>query len=256
MSVVDDIATELHAVGVMPGGVLLVHASLKALGAIDGGPLSVIAGLAQAVGPLGTLLMPTLTYDLTHAPDPCFDQRRTPSIVGALTEVFRQLPGVRRSLQPTHSVAGHGPAFDDLVVDHLDDPTPCGRHSPFHRLLFRDDAQVLFLGCGLRPNTCMHAVEELLPTPYIFDATVKYRVIGADGAEQHRTICAYGFRRHGLQQRYDRLAECLQGNEWRRGRVRAAEVDLVMASAIRRRGLERLRQDPYAFVEPKALSSG
>lgn len=255
MSDISRLVSQLHELGVRPGGVLMVHASLKALGPIDGGPSALIAGLIDAVGPGGTLLMPTLTYELAYTADPCFDQLRSPSSVGALTELFRNHPGVRRSLQPTHSVAGIGPGFDALVADHIGDPTPCGPSSPFHRMLFRDDAQVLFLGCGLRPNTCMHAVEELLPAPYLLADPVRYRVIDAQGREHRPTIRAYGFRRHSLAQRYDLLGPLLcPTDELRRGRVLAAEADLVAAPAIRIRGLARLREDPYAFVEPKAAA--
>jgi aminoglycoside 3-N-acetyltransferase len=246
---VSRLVDDLLALGVRPGGVLLVHASLKALGPVDGGPAAVCAGLAQAVGPEGTVLMPTLSYDLAHQPDPVFDQARTPSVVGALTEFYRAQPGVRRSLHPTHSVAGQGPAFAALVAGHLDDATPCGPRSPFHRLLFRADAQVLFLGCGLRPNTCMHAVEELLPAPYHAGNEVRYRVIAADGSERQAVIRAYAFRSRGLTQRYDRLGALLSGDELRRGRVLAADCDLLEATGIRERGLAALRRDPYAFVE-------
>ncbi len=249
------IVTHVHDLGVRPGGVLLVHASLKALGPVDGGPTSVIQGLIDAVGPTGTLLMPTLTYELAYTADPCFEQLRSPSVVGALTELFRNHPGVRRSLHPTHSVAGVGPAFDALVEDHIADPTPCGPRSPFHRMLFRDDAQVLFLGCGLAPNTCMHAVEELLPAPYLLGDPVGYRVIDAQGREHRATVRAYSFRRLGLAQRYDRLASLLHPHDdIRHGRVLASEAILVAATAIRIRGLARLHEDPYAFVEPKKAS--
>lgn len=242
---------DLRALGVRAGGVLLVHASLKSLGPEAGGPTTVCAALAEAVGPQGTLLMPTLTYDLAYRDDPCFDQRTSPSLVGALTEVWRQQPGVSRSLHPTHSVAGRGPAFAALVAGHLDDPTPCGPRSPFHRLLFRADVQVLFLGCGLAPNTCMHAVEELLPAPYQLDREVRYRIRDEHGGERSAIIRSYGFRRLRLRQRYDRLEGLLQGDELRRGRVLAAEGLLVAATAIRERGLARLHEDAYAFVEPQ-----
>lgn len=247
-------ATDLRALGVRPGGVLLVHASLKSLGPVDGGAAAVCAGLVEALGPDGTLLMPTLSYELAHQPDPVFDQLRTPSVVGALSEFYRTQPGVQRSLHPTHSVAGRGPAFAALIAGHLDDSTPCGPHAPFHRLLFRDDAQVLFLGCGLRPNTCMHAVEELLPVPYIAGHDVHYRVIAADGSERRAVVRAYGFRRRGLTQRYDRLGALMSGGELRRGPVLAAACELLEATAIRAHGLAALRRDPYAFVEPASAA--
>ncbi|MEZ4833790.1 MAG: AAC(3) family N-acetyltransferase [Caldilineaceae bacterium] len=37
--------------------------------------------------------------------------------------------------------------------------TPCGPHSPFHKLLHHG-GKILMLGCGLKPNTTMHALEE------------------------------------------------------------------------------------------------
>lgn len=250
MSSAARLADDLRRLGVVPGGVLLVHASLKALGALDGGLPAVRDGLLAAVGAGGTLLLPTLSYDLSWQEAPCFDQLRTPSVVGALSEWFRQQPGVLRSLHPTHSVAGCGPAFADLVAGHIADATPCGARSPFHRLLFREDAQVLFLGCGLRPNTCMHAVEELAPPPYHAGDAVRYRVVAADGTVSEPIIRGYAFRRLGLAQRYDRLGELLLGAERRQGRVLDAASDLLAAPAIRQRGLAKLKSDPWAFVEP------
>ena len=126
------IATDLHNLGVQTGDLILVHASLRSLGKWPGGAETVVRGLLQAVGEGGTLLMPALSYE--QQPPHIHDTRRTPSNVGALPEYFRQRPGTQRSLHPTHSVCGVGPAVEALFKDHLCDHTPCGPHSPFHLL--------------------------------------------------------------------------------------------------------------------------
>src|SRR5512137_302949 len=99
---VGDLASDLLELGVRPEGVLLVHSSLKALGPRAGGPAHVIAGLQRALGPRGTLLMPALSYASVTPEHPLFDLRTTPSCVGIIPETFRRMPGVLRSLHPTH----------------------------------------------------------------------------------------------------------------------------------------------------------
>ena len=48
------------AAGVCPGDILLVHSSFKSLGPVDGGAEAVIGGFEDAIGPEGTLVVPTL----------------------------------------------------------------------------------------------------------------------------------------------------------------------------------------------------
>ena len=52
---------ELGALGVRPGGVLLVHTSFRRVRPVEGGPLGLIRALRGALGPDGTLVMPTMT---------------------------------------------------------------------------------------------------------------------------------------------------------------------------------------------------
>jgi aminoglycoside 3-N-acetyltransferase len=244
---------QLQRLGVREGGVLLVHASLRSLGRVEGGAETVIQALLAAVGPRGTLLLPALSYQTVTAANPNFDVRQTPSCVGALTEYFRRRAGTLRSIHPTHSVCGVGLRTGELLRGHEEDTTPCGPHSPFHKLP-RYDGQILFLGCGLRPNTSMHAVEEVVQPPYLFAYPVIYDIVDATGRLSTMKVRRHNFR--GWRQRYDRLANLLDGSALQTGKVLQAGCHLVEARAMWPAAVAKLRQDPFFFVEPEGAGDG
>src|SRR5688500_19439132 len=53
------LAEDLGRLGVRPGSVLLAHSSLSALGWVCGGAQAAVEGLLDALGPEGTLVVPT-----------------------------------------------------------------------------------------------------------------------------------------------------------------------------------------------------
>jgi len=110
----DRITRDLRALGVRESGTLLVHSSLSSLGFVRGGPKAVIEALRAAIGPQGTLVLPTHSWERSGRGDFTFDIRTTPSCVGAISETFRTMGGVTRSLHPTHSVAAIGPLSASL----------------------------------------------------------------------------------------------------------------------------------------------
>lgn len=240
------IAEGLVGAGVRPGGTVLVHSSLKSMGPVPGGPETVILGLLQALGPEGTLLLPALSYATVHAGNPVFDVLHTPSCIGAIPEYFRTRPGTIRSVSPTHSVCGVGLRAEELLSSQQLDDTPCGPHSAFRAL--RDiGGQIVMLGCGLAPNTSMHAVEEVAEAPYLFGATVEYRVILADGSETRLRVRRHAFA--GWRQRYERLASVLPPEALRSGPVLAATAHVIEAAIMWPLAVEAIRREPYHFVE-------
>jgi len=160
-----DLIALLRRVGVKLGDVLLVHSSFDEFQGFAGNPTDVILALQEAVGCSGTLLMPTspftgtaVDYVSTH---PVFDVSKTPSRMGLITELFRRSPGVMRSVHPTHAVAAWGANAPEIVKDHHLADTPCGRHTPYGRLL-DCDGKILFLGTDIDVMTFFHTVEEEL----------------------------------------------------------------------------------------------
>ena len=85
---------------------LVVHTVFSALGPIDGGPLALIDAVRDALGPAGTLVMPSMSDDDEHP----FDRAATPCVgMGIVADMFWRLPGVRRSDNPR----GTCDEFDD-----------------------------------------------------------------------------------------------------------------------------------------------
>lgn len=241
------IADDLRACGLRRGGVVLVHSSLSSLGHVDGGAETVVQGLLEALGPEGTLLMPALSYAQVTPTHPAFDVRHTPSCVGVIPEHFRTRPGTLRSLNPTHSVCGVGPQAAEMLGPHVHDGTPCGPHSPY-RLLRDVGGQLVMLGCGLRPNTSMHAIEEIADSPYLWGAAVEYRMTLADGQQVLVANRRHGFV--GWDQRYDRLEPLMGESEMRVGHCLRATVHVLETPAMWERALAAHREDPFHFVDP------
>ena len=240
------IAAELLESGLRRGGEALVHSSLSSLGHVPGGAETVVEGLLEGLGDEGTLLLPALSYEHVNARQPQFDVRHTPSNIGTIAEYFRTRPGSRRSLHPTHSVCGVGLRAGELLGEHHLDCTPCGPHSPFRRLR-EMGGQVVLLGCGMRPNTSIHGVEELVEPPYLFGETVHFELVNANGQVIPMDCRCHGFR--GWAQRYERAGGLLEGDGLKVGTVLQATVHILEAEAMWARGEEALKGDPLFFVE-------
>jgi aminoglycoside 3-N-acetyltransferase len=236
---------DLRAIGLQRGDTVLVHSSFRALGVEQ--PETLVQALIHAVGEPGTLLFPALSY--RQLPPTVHNTLTTPSCIGFLPEYFRTRPGTRRSLHPTHSACGVGARVDELLGEHSRDTTPCGPHSPFHKLL-HCGGKILMLGCGLRPNTTMHAIEEYCQPPYLFGEPLTYTLTDAAGITFEKLYTPHDFA--GFAQRYDRIAALLDDRQLARGSVGAAAAYLIDAHALYRQALAQLRRDPYFFVERDA----
>jgi aminoglycoside 3-N-acetyltransferase len=148
---------QLQLLGVQPGMQLLVHSSLRKLGAVVGGADSIIDSLLEILGPEGTLMMSTVSGNVNRE-QPVFHVEHTPSTVGTLSNVFRKRPGALRSLHPVHSIAALGARAEFFCEGHLQARTAWSEDSPYGKLM-RQDGHILFLGTNFSANTCMHALE-------------------------------------------------------------------------------------------------
>lgn len=175
-----DIVKGLRRLGVRRGQTLLVHSSLKSLGKVVGGAEAVIDALLDVLGDGGNLVMPSFSWSYQSWGLP-YHPLRTPSRVGLITESFRFRRGVIRSAHATHSLAALGRRGKFITANHPPEGSPFSRTGPWGKL-FKLDARVLFLGCGLKPNSTLHAVEDWTDLPYMSDAGEPAKVIQAGGS--------------------------------------------------------------------------
>jgi aminoglycoside 3-N-acetyltransferase len=234
------VTSQLQALGVRAGGVLLVHTSFRAVGPVEGGPLALIGALGEALGPQGTLVMPTMTDG--EAP---FDPRTTPtSDMGITAELFWRQPGVLRSGHPGGSFAARGPRADQICAPQPLSP-PHGPVSPVGRV-HELGGQVLLLGVTHSEDTTIHLAEALAGVPYSVSHPC---VVTIDGAVRTIDIaetdhCCRNFVLVGAW-----LAE--RGLQ-RTGQVGRAQATLADARDIVSVTVERLREDPLTFLCPPA----
>lgn len=232
-----DLKRALLQVGIVPGDVLMVHSAFDKFLGFEGGPVDVVWALQEAVGADGALMMPTIPFQGTAVAyalgDPVFDVRHTVSRMGLISDLFRRCTGVVRSIHPTHSVAVWGKRADEIIAGHERSNTPCGRLTPYARLLDHD-GKILLMGVSASTMTfCYFAAEELeprLPVPVLTRETYAMRWKDADGTVRVSNVRLFA---RGIDHDLRPLvAELKRRQQWRRGRVGRLRLALVRARDV------------------------
>lgn len=173
------LTNDLRRLGVGSGDMVMVHASLRAIGPIEGRAATLIDALDAAVGPTGTLLMMVSPDDpwawvnerpeherasLLVGAEP-FETLTAPTApdVGVLAEIFRTYPGTVVSDHPEGRFAARGRLKNELVRDPPWDHY-YGPGSALERLVERH-GKVLRLGADRNTVTLIHYAEYLANVP-------------------------------------------------------------------------------------------
>lgn len=235
---------DLERLKLDPKGTLLVHSSMKSIGQVEGGPDAVLDALAEYMSG-GLLVLPTHTWAYLNSEGFVFRVAETPSCVGLLSELFRQRPGVFRSLHPTHSVAACGAEAEAFVAGDEQCDTPCARGSVWGKLWDRQ-AEILLIGVDLRRNTFFHGVEEWLDIPgRISERHKQLYTVKADGT---RIFCPVRGHSAPVSENYFKVEELLlEKGAMRIGRFGNAEARVCDAAQSTELLSAMLRIQPDLF---------
>ena len=232
---------QLLDLGVAPGGVLLVHTAFSQVKPVEAGPLGLIAALLAALGPEGTLVMPSMTDDDDHP----FDPRHTPCIgMGVVANTFWQLPDVLRSDSP-HAFAAQGPQASRITAPHPVE-VPHGLDSPVGRV-YELDGQVLLLGVGHDANTTIHLAETLAGVRYRRQKYVLLLTEGRVTRFDYTEIdhCCQNFNLVGGWLETEKLQ--------RRGRIGYAEARLIRSRDIVKVVTKQIQSNETVFLHPPGV---
>jgi len=175
----DGLLSDLRALGVEPGDVLLLHSAINMLGrardmvrAPDTGMAWLLEALLEAVGPAGIVAVPTFTKTFKNSADgpsgDVWDPARSPSRVGSFTDYLWRRPGAERSGHPTHSVAALGKRAKEFCAGHSwrEGASTFDRKGPWGKLADWN-GKILWLATGMTTQTAVHVVEDWMRLPYM-----------------------------------------------------------------------------------------
>ena len=247
----EDLVRAFKAVGIAPGDKVFVHSDVRSFGKVNPELReeaylgAFVAALKSLVGKKGTIIMPTFSYSFPHGE--VYDPQKTPSTVGSLTEHFRKLEEVVRTLDPIFSVAIWGAnrtSYQEVGSNCF------GDESIFQKI--RDaDFKMVFLGENFA-LTYLHFIEQDFGVPYRFIKTFAGKIL-IDGKLVERTF-EYFVRPLDGSVRYDleRLARFLDSRGvLRKSKLGYASVRLVRAQDAYRIIARELQRDPRFLLKNK-----
>ena len=232
---VDDVCKAYLEVGAQPGDMLFMHGSLSSMGTVDGGPTTVFDGMLKAVGPSGTVGMPSLWFYQAGMYEKDFDVNSSPTYVGALGEAIRLDPRSKRSNHFSHAAAAIGARAEELTRNHGaygPRPSPWSEKafaeaSPWTKL-YKWNALYTFIGVTMRVCTMKHWIEGAIVLHYLESVPIERR---QEARDYHlRKDCSEGvwpfYNSQDLQLELEKL-----------GLVRKSKIGSATLTAIRVRPL-------------------
>ncbi|HLV68560.1 MAG TPA: AAC(3) family N-acetyltransferase [Polyangiaceae bacterium] len=254
-----NLTEELTALGVRPGQLLMLHASLRALGlarsqGVENGAERVLDAITEILGPTGTLLMILGTASphdwvnqhpiaerarLLEGAAP-LDYLSAPVLpeVGWVAEAFRRRPGTLVSNNPSGRFAASGARAAELLRDQPWNDY-YGPGSPLDKLCAWG-GQVLRLGPSPDTTTVLHYAEYLAAIPDKRRTRWDYVLQGPDGPRHTFVECLDDNEGIVAWEGEDYFALILEAylalGRHRAGKVGQAQCELIDAADIVRFG--------------------
>jgi aminoglycoside 3-N-acetyltransferase len=159
----EQLKEQIQAMGILPSDTVLMHSSMKKIGAVEDGPDGVIDAFCEYLSE-GMYMVPTHTWAVVGRTQPIYDVNTTVPNIGLIprTAAFRK-DGIR-SLHPTHSIWAHGEGAVEFVKGEELVESPGAIGGAWGRLA-EVGAKILLVGVGNNRNTFIHAVDEAAEYP-------------------------------------------------------------------------------------------
>ena len=180
-----DILKQLHAMRAPQNSIVLMHSSLRSVGAVEGGAEALLDTLIEYFTKEGGLFcVPTHTWDTLGKDCLTLDMLHPTSNLGALSVIAANRADGIRSENPCHSmmVFGDRTRAETFVADEPNIATPTAPNSCYGKL-YTERGYVLLVGVSQAKNTFLHTVDEILCTPDRLDSKpIKTTVRRLDGS--------------------------------------------------------------------------
>lgn len=152
--------------GMKKGDTIFIHSSMDYLN-VKFSVFEILPILMDIVGEEGTLLFPAWHFgyraeDYLQDENSVFDVKRSKTVMGLLSELARRHPDAQRSAHPTTSIVALGKHAAEIVSDHEKSIYPCGKLSPYYKML-RYDAKIIGLGVNSNFLSFVHCPEDVMP---------------------------------------------------------------------------------------------
>jgi len=183
----------LEELGIQRGDRICVHSRLISFGYFETGVEGILNALLDAIGPRGTIAVPTFTLNIRE--NDIFNPATTPpNRVGALSDHIWYRGDSVRSTCPVHSYAALG-----LDASLMHETNPCqslGPESTFD-IMQRKGFSLLLLGCTYTEGaTFVHHVEAEVGVPYREWLDLPRQIQFGNDPVQNITVRYYARARH------------------------------------------------------------
>ncbi|WP_025725122.1 AAC(3) family N-acetyltransferase [Acholeplasma granularum] len=240
----EELIKQLIQMNLKPNDNILIHSSVKK---INRDPDLVIKTLINYFDE-GMVLLPTHTWAQMNKENNRFNPKKEPSCVGLLTEKFRNYPGVLRSLQPTHSMAGYGKNVKEFIDLDLKSNTPGSPLGTWGNL-DTIDAKILLIGCDMTRNTYVHAIEEVLNIPdRLTKEPITFELVTDEGIIKKDFYKHYSSTTAHLSMHYKKTEQRLiELGIITKHKFGDADVLMMNAKDLKKQIIKWLEVDPHLF---------
>ncbi len=228
---------QLRALGCPQDSAVIVHTSLRAVGAVEGSGEGLLDALIEYITADGGLLcIPTHTWSNFGRADCPFvlDMQSDKTCIGILPQLAAAHPAGERSENPTHSMVVFGADAKAFIQREKMIKTPLSPEGCYAGILERKGF-ILLLGVGQDKNTFLHAVEEMLiGNRRLTDRAYPMKIRRKDGSVEIREMRAFSEDEIGdVSERFPKFEPAFRAfGAVRYGKLGAAQAQLCDAAGM------------------------